>query len=142
MQQITSEQIRKVVRAVWPNIGFIWLADTIYLRPPIATIEGLLVASKVHDLKFNGELMDCDDYALQANAFVKRNRIELSDTLPMDENYHLAFGEAFGPMVRGLETPHTLNICVAEEGVFLVEPQTYEYWHPQQGLDEILLMKM
>jgi hypothetical protein len=85
--------------------------------------------------------MDCDDYALLLNAYVKRQRIDISDSLSAEDNFHLAFGEAFGDNVRGGDTPHTLNICVAQEGVFLIEPQTCEYWQPTNN-DSILIAKM
>ena len=138
---ISSNDIRTALRGIWPKLQFIWLPDTIYIKPTIKEIEDLIIKSGVFKLRFNGELMDCDDYALLENAYVKRNRIDISDNLPANESYHFAFGEAFGSMVRGLDTPHTLNICIAQEGIFLIEPQTCEYWQPTIN-DNILIIKM
>lgn len=140
--QTTSEQIRKALRGVWPNIQFVWLQDRIYIMPSISVIEGILLSSGICALRFNGELMDCDDYALLANAHVKRQRIDVSDSLTSEDNFHFSFGEAFGDLVRGQETPHTCNVVLAQEGLFLIEPQTYEYWEPKVGLDNILIVKM
>lgn len=138
--QITSSEIRTILRETWPGIQFIWLQDRTYIKPSIKEIESLLIASGVSKLRFNGELMDCDDYALLANAHVKRSRIDMGDSLSAEESFHYSFGEAFGDHIRGMET-HTANICLAQEGLFLIEPQTYEYWHPTRN-DSILLSKM
>jgi len=73
-------------------------------------------------------------------AYVKRQRIDMGETLSAEDNFHLAFGEAFGDVIRGIEN-HTTNICVAQEGVFLIEPQTCEYWQPTNN-DSILIVKM
>ena len=138
--QITSNEIRTALRGIWPKIQFIWLQDRIYIKPSIKEVEGFIIASEVFKLRFNGELMDCDDYSLLLNAYVKRQRIDMGDTLSAEDNFHLAFGEAFGDEIRGIEN-HTVNICVAQEGVFLIEPQTCEYWQPTNN-DSILLVKM
>ncbi len=139
--QIAASDIRTLLRTIWPDIQFIWMQDRIYVKPSINQVEGFLVDSGVNKLRSNGELMDCDDYALLLNAYIKRTRIDEADDLPPEDNFHFSFGEAFGPIVRGVETPHTLNICVAQEGVFLIEPQTYDYWQPTTN-DSILIVKM
>jgi len=62
--QITSNDIRTALRAIWPKIQFIWLQDRIFIKPSIKDVEGFVIGSEVFKLRFNGELMDCDDYAL------------------------------------------------------------------------------
>jgi len=137
---ITSSDIRTILRKVWPEIQFIWLQDKTYVKPLIKDIEDLVIKSEIFKLRFNGELMDCDDYALLENAYVKRRRIDISDSLSANDSFHVTFGEAFGDSIKGLEN-HTLNICIAQEGVFLIEPQTCESWQPTKN-DNILIVKM
>jgi hypothetical protein len=138
----TSAEVIGVIRGVWPGIQFNWLPDGTYLLPKLAEVEALVVQSRVAAIQFNGELMDCDDYALLLHSFVKRHRISLSESLSAAESYHWAFGEAFGRKLNRIETPHSVNIFLAEEGLYLLEPQTYETWKASAANDDVLIVKM
>ena len=138
----SAETIRSIIRGELPDVQFIWMQDGNYIRPKMEEVVAAAIKSGVNHLRFNGELMDCDDYALLLNASIKRTRIDLGDSLSADGSYHWSFGEAFGIKFNGLEEDHTLCVCVAEEGVFLLEPQTYDYWSPRPGKDSVLIIKM
>ena len=134
----TSTELIAQLRDLWPDIQFNWLADRGYEIPLIAEIESLLPDSGISSIRFNGELMDCDDYALLLNAWIKRYRIENFS----NENHHWAFGEVFCSRVNRVDYLHSLNICVAQEGVFLIEPQTYEVRLGHPIKDQVLLVKI
>ena len=134
--QIKASEIREIIKAQWPDIQFVWMQDRFYDKPSIKGIEGLLISSGVAKLRPDGELMDCDDYALLANAYIKKFCIDTPTA-----KFQVSFGEAFGTRFRGVDNIHTLNICLAQEGLFLIEPQTYEYWQPSKK-DSILIVKM
>jgi hypothetical protein len=138
----TSKEIIAMLREDWPEIQINWLADARFVLPSIEEVEKLLPLSKVRNLRFDGELADCDDYALELHAWVKRYRRGLSDSLPPGERYHWAFGEVLGTCFRGVEQIHSINICVAEEGIFFIEPQTYEVWKGSPQRDNPLMIKM
>jgi hypothetical protein len=139
---ISDNDLRVAMRKVLPAIQFIWTQSTTYIVPTTAELEAALVESKVHDIRFDGELADCDYYSLQLNARLKAARAALSDQLPMDERYPWAFGECSGNLINRLEVQHTLNICLTQEGLVLVEPQTYDIWTPTPATDSIQIAKV
>ena len=140
--QKTSNEIRTTLRGIWPNLQFIWMPDGSYMIPKIEELMQIVYVSQISKLRFNGELMDCDEYALLLNASVKRQRIDTSANILAEENFHWSFGEAFGDKFNRLEEPHTLCVCVAQEGIYLIEPQTYEYWVTNPKNDNVLIIKM
>ena len=137
MQQ-TSKNVIKLIRTLWPGLQLAWVPDTEYVIPSIADVQASIESSGINKLRFNGELMDCDDYALQLHAWIKMDRILHAP----QEEFHWAFGEAFGNMFRRVEEIHTLNICVAIEGVYLIEPQTYDIWKADPKEDNVFTIKM
>jgi hypothetical protein len=139
---ISAEAIREIVRSTCPSVQFIWMQDGFYVQPKLSDALAAATASGIAHLRFNGELMDCDDYALLLNAYMKKRRIDLGDSIPASESFHWAFGEAFGNRFNGLDEEHTLNIMLAEDGLLLLEPQTYVHWTPTQNKDSVLIVKM
>jgi hypothetical protein len=76
------------------------------------------------------DLADCDDYALQMHAYVKRTRPTWS------------FGEACAKKVRDIKGIHSLNITLTTKGVYLVEPQIQGMWLAESKHDDIFFVKM
>ena len=94
-------------------------------------VLALAAQSGVKETPMRGEAFDCDDYALQLHAFVKRHASVL-----------WAFGEATGSRFKNIHEPHTLNICWAEDGVYLLEPQTYAIWTADPKHDWVMAIKL
>ena len=140
--KVSASSLRKEIRSIWPGVQFIWMPDKFYIKPKIEEIKELLSLSEVAKMRFDGELVDCDDYSLLLNAFMKKYRIDHSEKLTGFNSFHWSFGEAFGTKVNRVETHHTLNLCIAVEGMFLVEPQTYEVREASNNNDSILIVKM
>ncbi len=137
MNKVSANDIRVRLRNLWPAVGFLWLPDEIYTPPAIDEVVSILPFSGVAKKKFDGELFDCDDYSLSMNAFVHEYR-----RTQQGANYQWSFGEVFGTKFRRVEQPHTINICVAIEGVFFIEPQTYEIWPGSRENDQPLIIKI
>jgi hypothetical protein len=118
------------------------MQDGFYMLPRIEELMQMVYISQISKLKFNGELMDCDDYSLLLNASIKRQRIDISFDMPAEDSFHWSFGEAFGDKFNRVEELHTICVCAAQEGIYLIEPQTYEYWITNPKNDNVLIIKM
>ena len=126
----TSGQIRSMFKEIWPDLKEIWCFDQNYVLPEMDDVARAVKASGVNFEKKDGETFDCDDYALQLHAEIKRNR------------QGWAFGEAFASRIRGWPRYHMLNVCCTMSSVLLVEPQTDEMWRPNPTADNILFVRM
>lgn len=125
-----SKVIKKKLLKVFPNLEVPWLRDKEYELPLLSDVEEFVKDSKVDEYHFIGEDFDCDDFALQLHAEVKRK-------------HHWAFGEAFGDKINGIPILHNLNIFISSNGnVYLLEPQTDEIWKAVKGQDNILIIGM
>jgi len=131
---VDYKEIIKSIRKMWPKIYLPWLPDSKYFITDINTVIESLMKSGVKDYENQGEVFDCDDFALQANAYIKRN--ERSDGVPW------AFGEALGDKYKGREMIHTLNICYTTDGFYFIEPQGYYFWKADSNNDNVLMVKI
>ena len=123
---ISAKEVRQRLKGIWPNLKNIWLFDKQYELPTKDQIEdfidGHYFDAPVH--------ADCDDYALQLHAYVKRKRPQW------------AFGEATGKKIRDIKAVHSLNIAITETKVYLIEPQLEGLWLADSKLDDIFFVKM
>jgi len=63
-----------------------------------------------------GDVFDCDDFSVVATAFARIYvRYVLNGGLPW------AFGRAMGNEFRGMPILHSLNICLTQEGIYLLD---------------------
>jgi hypothetical protein len=130
-----SRRIRQSLKDVWPELQFIWLFDRRYICP--THDELIKVIDKVWTRqKSRGELVDCDEQALFLHSDVKKH---LAKT---DTDYTWAFGEVALTMSNGWPGPHSQNICVTKEGIYLIEPQTKEIWKAHKRDDEPYWVRM
>ena len=132
----SASDIRKMLRAIWPDVGLLWLPDGIYERPEIDWLIELLKTSDVAALERRGEVFDCDDFALCADAFIKRKQLDLALDHP------LAFGEVFVTKLKGREMDHSLNIAYCIDGLWLIEPQGWNHWKAAKEKDHVETVKM
>ena len=135
--KITAQKIKDQLRQKWPIISFMWLPDKTYWMPTIKEVRDTVSKCQIHKaMIFKDDIADCDDFALQLHAEVKR----LCNTAGL--GVHWPFGEAFGLKWQGLVEQHTANIAVTLTGIYLIEPQTNEIWQADSNKDQILLVKM
>lgn len=125
-----AREIKYRLKKVFPNIEVPWLRDTRYDLPSVYDVKDFIEENQVDQHHFSGEEFDCDDFALQLHAEVKRK-------------HHWAFGEAFADRIKGENILHNLNVFIADdEKVYLLEPQTDEIWEAKKGEDNILIVGM
>ena len=143
MKKLSDKKLRKLISDQCPEVRFIWLTDRECILPPIADVGEKVHSSQVARMKFIGDLQDCDDFALQFHAELKRIRGAEAEAgqLPKEQWKSWAVGECFGIKFNGVAGSHNLNMAVCEEGVYLIEPQTKEVWKTDPNKDTILLVR-
>ena len=141
---VNTDYIRKELTNVWKDLKFIWLVDKQYIIPTLDELNKALKDSKVEQMKFMNSINDCDDFALQLHASVKRMRGKLAEDGKLDpsEQYPWAFGEVIGMQFRGRSFLHSQNICICQDGVYLVEPQEDRTWIADSKNDTVFFVRM
>lgn len=125
-----TREIKKILNDIFPELAVPWLRDEEYDLPSMTAVQFFIKMDTTNEYRFIERDFDCDDFALQLHAAVKRQ-------------HHWAFGEAFGDRIKGEKVLHNLNLFVADnEHVYLVEPQTDEIWKAVKGEDNILIVGM
>ena len=89
---------------------------------------------------------DCDDYALQFVAEVRRKRYFqwTQGNLPEESRYQLTVGRVFGDMFRGIGKIHMANIFLCDEGVYMLDatPGENRIWQASQDQDNLIFVDM
>jgi len=137
MKTIQASEIRKMTKALWPEIGFQWLTDKKFSVPKLEQLKAFLSISELDKQEFIDHAQDCDDFALQLHAEAKRYFVQKEEL-----KYPLAFGECFATRWAGFKKKHNANICVCEDGIYLIEPQTDEIRKANSKTDNILIVRM
>jgi len=125
-----SKEIKQILKDIFPHLEVPWFRDEEYDLPSRIDVVFFLRTDPINEMKFLERDFDCDDFALQLHAAVKRE-------------HHWAFGEAFGDRIKGKNILHNLNVFIGDdETVCLVEPQTDEIWEAVKGDDNIRIVGM
>lgn len=124
-----SSEIKKILKEVFPDVRVPWCTATEYDLVDMEWLAGFLKKNQIDTAPFIDKKQECEWFALQLHADVKKQR-------------HCFFGEAFGDGFRIIDEPHNLNICVGtDERVYCVSPQTDRIWLAKKGRDNVLLYK-
>lgn len=154
---ITSDKIRNELEIIWPILanrkrGILMPLDRRFLEVDLFKIKELVERSRQrfeaslpkHEVTMDEVISghrkqeedeDCDDWALEAYAYVKRYYRKKEGL-----KYPAPFGRCIGNKFNGVEENHTMNI-VYSNGIYLVEPQTGEVRKPGKG-DSIWFVEM
>ena len=126
---ITVQQIENMLTDIWPGLNQVWCFDQEYVYPTLEDIKQFVAKNSMDISDIKAENPDCDDFALQLHAKVKRF-------------HNWSFGEAFCNKVAGWSVLHNLNICVCQEGVFLIDPKPNRIWQADTTNDNILWVRI
>jgi hypothetical protein len=142
--KISSTIISDEIRNLWPNIYLPWLTDREYIAPKLQEVMEAVERCSVASLKTIDNISECEDFAEILAARIKEERIEKAqaDLLPKEELLNWAFGFAFGDKFNAWQDYHYLNIFRVEEGLYLLEPQTHNYWKPTSADDNVIVAKI
>lgn len=127
---IGYKDIQSKLKNIWPHLDQIWCFDQEYIEISIQGVEDFLNDGGWFSLsEITSPDVDCDDFALQQHAKVKRH-------------FNWPFGESFANKVRGWSSLHSLNICVCKDGVILVDSKQRTIWQPINMQDNILWVRL
>jgi len=126
---IIVSEIQKALNEIWPDLEQIWCFDREYVYPTVADVLQFITESGIDISNIKAENPDCDDFALQLHAKVKRF-------------VNWSFGEAFADKIQGWSTLHNLNICCSQDGVVLIDSRKKTVWQANRNNDNILWVRI
>lgn len=120
---LTSDRITSILRSVWPYAPSAWLTSRKYQLPTSEQIRATVLESGVRDLERRDGSGECDFFALQMHAAIRRQSYLLyNDDAPWP------VGQCLGTRMDFSPAPvHACNIVIRDDHrVLLIEPQTYQ----------------
>ena len=141
---VSSEEMRQEAKKLWPDLDNIWLMDKVFTAPRPEVFQEALRLSNVPSMEFIPEANDCDDFALQFMAEVRRKRyFQYVNKQLTRENYKpisATFG--FGDQFRGISKIHVANPCFTEDGFYMIDttPGENRMWKAKTDQDHILFL--
>jgi hypothetical protein len=126
-----SKDIKKLLLEHWVKLPHPWLTSQEYHIPDVSEIRSIIPLSGVRDIQFQKDKMECENYALFLHAFVKKYCVEKKDW-----KHQVAFGDVIGLRMQTVSynKSHALNIAITKQGIFLIEPQTYQIFQPAKRI--------
>lgn len=128
------KNIRARINKIWPDLEFIVFTDPIFYRPSLSDVRDLLLTTKIDQEKHIRNFRACEEFALKL-LLASRERAE-----GFPHNWALGF--VYGQSFKHVHGRHYCNIVDAQEGIFIIEPQTDEIREPSNGQDQINFMLM
>jgi len=144
--KLMSKQVRKKFKEMWPNLSYIWLFDRKeWLCLPLDHYRKLLDVSKIPQMQWIDEFNDCDDFALQFMAEVRRKRYfsYVKGIVKREDRIPLAIFNAFGDQFRGMQILHMLNAVICDDGnIYLIDssPDANRIWKANNYDNNVLFI--
>jgi len=144
--KLTSKQVRKKFKEMWPNLSYIWLFDRKeWLCLPLDHYRKLLDVSKIPQMQWIDEFNDCDDFALQFMAEVRRKRYfsYVKGIVKREDRIPLAIFNAFGNQFRGMQILHMLNAVICDDGnIYFIDssPDANRIWKANNYDNNVLFI--
>jgi len=129
-----TSKIRSRLKAVWPDLVYIWFTDREFEIPDDETgMEVIESALAVEMPKRNGHKLECEEYALLFHAEMIKQQVKLVSSLswPVAE----VIGTQFKDM--GLVGSHVVNLMVTKNRVLLVDTENKKVWDADPESDDI-----
>ena len=122
---VSQKIIRKRIKALWPKCRNVWLLAPEYEYPTLDEIKAIIANDHTDLLVSHGNRFKCDAFALVLSAMVTLYR---ADSVQGDAPGPWPFGEVLVKKHRGKVEKHSINICVLETDIILIEPQDDSIW--------------
>ena len=120
----SSKDLRKRLEKIWPNLKHVWLTDRMYYLPTYEEVRKVVANQNTKKYKWKTNVLECEEFSLFLHSDLKK---ETSNNELY--KYTWAFGEAIGlNFDNGEKGPHKLNICITDNNIYLIEPQTFQIW--------------
>ena len=135
---ISSADVRKAIKSVWPNLKYVVLSDSEWLLPDIEELRDMVKEVAIDRMSFIPPLFECEEFTMMLVTAVRARRADLatSGKLPREQWRNWPLGAVAGKLFRGVATNHWIGVCVTKQGLYLVEAQTGEDWKPVSGEDD------
>jgi len=117
--------IKKRIQKVWPKCRNVWLLDPEYEYPTLDEIKSVLANDRTDLLVSHGNRWKCNHFALMLTTMVALYRAQ---SVKGDEPSPWPFGQVLVRKHRGKKEMHSINICVLENEIILIEPQDDNIW--------------
>lgn len=136
---VDYKEVRSRIRAVWPNLKYIWLSDKEYEYPKMHHLLDALNRDHTERVEFRNYKSDCDDYSIQLRASV-------SKFFGTDDRWSRPwpFGGVKGSSFSWNINPgaHECCICLLENDILLIEPQTDTVYNINSDKDKPFKVEM
>ena len=127
-----SSEIKKQLLRHWPRLKHLWMTAREYHLPELEEIKDIVGRQEVRNIPFRKNVFECEGYARALHSAVEQHWAK-----NMVWSAPVAFGLCLGPRVEtSIDPVHALNITITTEGVYLVEPQTYQVFKPKLNIRE------
>ena len=135
---VSYKEIKGRIQKLWPDCKNVWLSDLEYEYPVnIDIVKAVISQDHTDRLRFRNYTFDCDDFALQLAASVSRH-------VGMDSGIGAPwpFGRVKGRRFRHMGENHDCNICLLEDMIYIIEPQTDEVFEASATKDKPFFIGM
>jgi hypothetical protein len=123
---IGYREIQIALQSIWPDLNQIWCFDKEYVAVTSHEVTTFLNDGGWFPIsEIEATNPDCDDFAVQQFAKVKRH-------------FNWPFGEVFASKIHGWSVLHSLNICICQDGVILIDPKPHMIWQPDITKDNVI----
>jgi len=135
---VNYKKIRDRIQTLWPKCKNVWLSDPKYSYPTIEQVKNVISNDHTERLKMRGYKFDCDDFSLQLSAAVSRYVGQSDSEAPWP------FGQVKGHTFQHLvfNTAHNCNICLLEDRILIIEPQTDAIYDAHSQKDKVYYVAM
>lgn len=145
--KISSNKIREKLINIWPDLEYnCILMDNTFWMPSVSVIDPLLKSSNVPKMEVVPLFNDCDNFALQFQAEVRRKRYLAwtAGNIAEDQVYPISIGIVLGDMFRGISKSHAANLMICQEGIYIIDtmPDENRYWEVTKENDNIRFILM
>ena len=141
---ITSDDIRKRIANLWPDIDMVLLTDRLYLIPKLRDYVDIIKKHSVKDLQFVPNIRECEEFSAKIVSDIRNGRAEkvLSNEINKDEMFNYCIGIAMGWKFKYYNNPHTLVIFLTTDEVYFLDPQTDRFWEADPNNDDVFFIGM
>lgn len=127
---VHAEDIEKRLKKVWPKIKDVWLTSHNYFLPSIEQLKKMVTDNSVKKYSFKHGKGECEFFSLVLHASIKTAWLSNNTS-----NETIAFGECMGLNVEtSHDRVHKCNICITQEKIILIEPQTNQLIYPSSEI--------
>jgi hypothetical protein len=130
-----SQTVRRLMAQVWPELKFIILSDPQWQAPTQGEVLAALDAYAPRRRHYRQGVYECEEFAIDFMAFCRRINAQNAD-------HNWPLGVVCGTRFKSEYMDHWANVCVSDDGLWLIEPQTGGVWAAKPVQDQVYFAMM